>query len=98
MVYWALGFVEEFLRSVRAPIPSRAEGVNAYRVLPAFIQCKTGWLGCDFEQHAARLAEVNGMKIRAIDYWRDVVAKIDQMFAPLELFGLVLCAKGNVMH
>ena len=47
------------------------------------VQRKTGWLGCDFKEHAARLAEINGMKIRAIDYWCDVVAEIDEMFAPL---------------
>ena len=63
-----------------------------------FIQSKTGWLGCDFKKHAAGFAKINGMKIRAIDHWRLVVAKIDQMFAPLELFLLVLCAKRDVMH
>ena len=63
-----------------------------------FVQGETGWLGCDFEQHAARLAEINGMKVRAIDYRRDVVAEVDEMLAPLELFGFVFRAKGNVMH
>ena len=63
-----------------------------------FVQRKTGRLGRDFEQHAAGFAEINGMKISAIDYWRDVVAKIDEMFAPLELFRLVLRSKRNVMH
>ena len=63
-----------------------------------FIQRKTGRLGRDFKQHAAGFAEINGMKISAIDYWRDVVAKIDKMLAPLELFGLVLRSKRNVMH
>src|SRR5438034_10570850 len=63
-----------------------------------FVQSKTGWLGRDFKKHAAGFAEINGMKIRAIDYWRHVVAKIDKMFAPLELFGLVLRAKRNMMH
>ena len=62
------------------------------------VQRKTGRLSRDFEQHAAGLAEINGMKISAIDYWRDVVAKIDEMLAPLELFGLVLRSKRNVMH
>ena len=63
-----------------------------------FVQRKTGRLSRDFEQHAAGFAEINGMKISAIDYWRDVVAKIDEMLAPLELFGLVLRSKRNVMH
>ena len=62
------------------------------------VQRKTGRLGRDFEQHAAGFAEINGMKISAIDYWRDVVAKIDEMLAPLELFRLVLRSKRNVMH
>ena len=38
------------------------------------------------------------MKIRAIDYWRDVETNVNEMFAPFELFCLVLCAKRNVMH
>ena len=63
-----------------------------------FVQGETGRLGGDFEQHAARLAEINGMKISAIDYRRDVVAKIDEVLAPLELFGFVLRSKCNVMH
>src|SRR5436190_17777517 len=63
-----------------------------------FVQSKTGWLSRDFKKHAAGFAEINGMKIRAIDHWRHVVAKIDEMFAPLELFGLVLRAKRNMMH
>ena len=63
-----------------------------------FVQRKTGRLGRDFEQHAAGLAEIDGMKISAVDYWRDVVAKIDEMLAPLELFRLVLRSKRNVMY
>ena len=63
-----------------------------------FIQHKTGGLGRDFEQHAAGFTEVNGMKISAVDHWRDVVAKINEMLAPPELFRLVLRSKGNVMH
>jgi len=55
-----------------------------------FIESKTGWLGGDFKKHAAGFAKINGMKIGAIDYRRHVVAKIDQMFAPLELFRLIL--------
>ena len=66
--------------------------------LQFFVQRKTGCLGSDFEQHAAGLAEIDGMKISAIDHRCDVVAEIDEMLAPLELFGLVLRAKGNVMH
>src|SRR5258705_209568 len=63
-----------------------------------FVQRKTGRLGSDFEQHAAGLAEINGMKISAIDHRRDVAAKVDKMFAPLELFGVVLRSKSNMMH
>src|SRR5437667_7082268 len=61
-------------------------------------QSKTGWLGRDLKKHAAGFAEINRMKIRAIDHRRHVVPKIDETFAPLELFGLVLCAKRNMMH
>src|SRR5438034_4086261 len=63
-----------------------------------FVQSKTGWLGRDLKKHAAGFTEINRMKIRAINYWRHVVAKIGEMFAPLELFGLVLRAKRNMMH
>src|SRR6266480_1322416 len=66
--------------------------------LQLFIESKTGWLGGDFEEHAAGFAKINGMKIRAIDHWRHVIAKVDQMFAPLELFLLVPRAKRDVMH
>ena len=38
------------------------------------------------------------MKVRAVDHWRHVVPEIDQMFAPLELFMLVLRSKRDVMH
>jgi len=63
-----------------------------------FIQRKTGRLGRNFEQHAAWLPKINGMKISAIDYRRDVVAKVNEKLAPLELFRLVLRSKRNVMH
>src|SRR6266487_5015655 len=66
--------------------------------LQFFVQRKTGWLGRDFEQHAAGLTEINGVKISAIHHWRDVVAKIDEMLAPLKLFGVVLRSKSNMMH
>src|SRR6516162_4074573 len=63
-----------------------------------FIQNETGRVRRNFKQHSAGFSEVNGMKIPAIDYRRDVVAQIDEMLAPLELFGFVLRAKGDVMH
>ena len=66
--------------------------------LQFFIQSETGRLRGDFKKHAAGFAEIDGMKIRPIDHWRHVVAKIDEMFAPLELFGFVLRPERNVMH
>src|SRR5436190_23558412 len=66
--------------------------------LQVFVQRKTGRLSRDFGQHAAGLAKIDGMKISAIDHRRDVVAEIDEMLAPLKLFGVVLCSKSNVMH
>src|SRR5882724_1982353 len=63
-----------------------------------FIKSETGRLGRDFKKHAAGFAEINGMKIGAIDHWRHVITKVDEMFAPLELFVLVLGAECNVMH
>src|SRR5205823_7608760 len=66
--------------------------------LQFFVERKTGRVSRDFEQHAVGLAEIDGMKISAIDYRRDVVAKTDEMLAPLKLFGVVLRSKSNVMH
>ena len=63
-----------------------------------FVQSKTRGLGRDFKKHAAWFAEIDGMKIRPIDHWRDVVTKIDKLLAPLELFGLILRAKCDMMH
>src|SRR6476659_5359358 len=63
-----------------------------------FVQRKSGWLGSDFKQNATGLTEINRVKISAIHHWRDVVAKIDEMLAPLKLYGVVLRSKGNVMH
>src|SRR6266498_3151448 len=62
------------------------------------VQGKTGWLSRDFEKHAAGFTKINRMKIRAVDHWRHVVPEIDQMFAPLELFMLVLRSTRDVMH
>src|SRR5689334_9265446 len=63
-----------------------------------FIQSEAGRLGRDLKKHAAGFAEINGMKIRAIDHWRHVVAELDELLAPLELFGLILRAERNMMH
>src|SRR4029453_13199673 len=38
------------------------------------------------------------MKINAIDYWRNVVTKIDELFAPLKLLLFVARTKGDVMY
>ena len=62
------------------------------------VQCKTRWFSGDFEEHAARLAEIDGMKISAIDYWSDVVAEIDEMLPPLKLFAFVFRSKRDVMY
>src|SRR5438034_8274801 len=67
-------------------------------LLEFFVQGKTRWHRRDFEQHAAGFAEINGMKIRPIDHWRDVITKLDEMFAPLELFGFILRPERNMMH
>src|SRR5262249_33794675 len=66
--------------------------------LDLLVQSKTGRLSRDFKQHAAGFAEIDRMKISAIDYRRDVVAKIDETLAPHELFGFVPRSKRNVMH
>src|SRR6266540_2353850 len=38
------------------------------------------------------------MEIYAIDYWRNIVTKIDELFAPPELLLFVTGAKRDVMH
>ena len=63
-----------------------------------FVQSEAGRLSRDFKKHATGFAEIDGMKIDAIHHRRDVVAEIDEMLAPLELFGIVLCPKRNMMH
>src|SRR5881397_2613400 len=63
-----------------------------------FVQSEAGRLSRDFKKHATGFAEIDGMKIDAIHHRRDIVAEIDEMLAPLELFGVVLCAKRNMMH
>src|SRR5436190_5531320 len=62
------------------------------------VQDETGRLGRNLEENATGLSEINRMKISPIDHWRHIVAKIDEMSAPLELFGIVLCAKRNMMN
>jgi hypothetical protein len=43
-------------------------------------------------------AEIDGMKIRPIDHWRDVATKLDEMLAPVQLFGFILRPERNMMH
>src|SRR6266481_5273891 len=62
------------------------------------VQGETGRLGRNLEENATGLSEINRMKISPIDHWRRIVAEIDEMLAPLELFGIVLCAKRNMMN
>src|SRR6266404_2611290 len=62
------------------------------------VQGETGRLGRNLEENATGLSEINRMKISPIDHRRDVVGKIDKLLAPLELFGIVLCAKRNMMN
>src|SRR5207248_6577725 len=62
------------------------------------VQGETGRLGRNLEENATGLSEINRMKISPIHHRRRIVAKIDEMSAPLELFGIVLCAKRNMMN
>src|SRR3954466_14742829 len=54
-------------------------------------------VGGDFEEDAAGLAEINGMKILAIDHRRDAKAERVQFFAELHLLLFVFRAEGDVM-
>ena len=65
--------------------------------LQFFVQGETGRLRGDFKKDAAGFAEINRMKIGAIDHWCDVVTKLDELVAPIELFGLILRPEGNMM-
>src|SRR5204863_8451642 len=63
-----------------------------------FVQSKTGMISSDLKKHAAGLTKVNGVKIGAIDHSGYVVIKFHKTVAPLQLLGLALGAKSNVMH
>ena len=63
-----------------------------------FVQNETGRFGRDLEKNAARFAEIDRMKINAIDYRSHVVSEFNEMLAPLQLLGIVLGAEGDVMH
>ena len=63
-----------------------------------FVQSETGRLSRDLKKHAAGFTKVNGVKIGAIDHWGYVVIKFNETVAPLQLLGLALGAKSNVMH
>src|SRR5262245_35226570 len=63
-----------------------------------FVQSEAGRVSGDFKKDPAWFSEIDRMKISAIDYRRNVVAKVDETLAPLKLFGLIPCPKGNVMH
>ena len=65
--------------------------------LNIFVQCETWRIGRDLKQHAARLAEVNRVKISSIDHRSYVVTEIDETFAPHELLGGIAGAKCDVM-
>src|SRR6266496_215982 len=67
-------------------------------LLQFFVQSETGRLRGDFKKYATGFAEIDGMKIRPIDHWRHIVAKLDEMLAPLELFGFILRPERNVMY
>src|SRR5438552_3849707 len=62
------------------------------------VQSKTWRLGRDFKKHAAWFAEIDGMKIRPIDHWGHVITKLDELLAPLQLFGFILRPERNMMH
>src|SRR3954470_20799778 len=62
------------------------------------IDGETGTVGRDFEQNPARLAEVDGVKIEAIDDGRYMKAEPNDLLAPVHLLRVVRAAKCNVMH
>src|SRR6266404_8577859 len=47
--------------------------------LCGFVDCKSRRIGCDLEQHTARLAEIHRMEIIAIDYRSDVESERDEL-------------------
>src|SRR6266404_658484 len=82
---------------VRRFIPRRQSQMRA-ELLQFFVQREPGRFGRDLEENSARFAEINGMKIGAIDNWSDVVTKVDETGAPFELLGVVLRSKSDVMN
>src|SRR5207237_10860080 len=55
-------------------------------------------VGCNLEQHAARLAEIHRMEIIAIDHRSDVESERDELGANLCLSDIVRCSKRYVMN
>src|SRR5207245_4790833 len=83
----------------------RARGFQARRqtqlgaeLFNCFIQCEARRLGSDLEKISAWFPEINRMKVSPIDHWSHVVAEFDQMRAPFQLLGIILRAKGDMMH
>ena len=68
------------------------------KVFDRFIHGKSRSLRRNLKQNSAGLAEINGMKIEAVDHRRNVETEIDQLFSPAQLFFVVCTAKRNVMH
>src|ERR1700682_2590736 len=68
------------------------------QVLDRFVGGKSRSFGRNFKENPARVAEINRMKILAIDHWRDAKAKIAKLVSPLQLLLLVRAAKRDVMH
>src|SRR5579884_3484086 len=46
---------------------------------------KARWAGGDLENHAARLAEVDGVEVLPVQHWRDIQSSIDEPLAPFAL-------------
>src|SRR5579885_262756 len=63
-----------------------------------FIDRKTRLRGCNLKQHATGLAKVDGTKVGSINYRGDIVAEIEELSAPRQLFLFVARAKRDVVH
>ena len=56
------------------------------------------WIGSDLEEHAAGLAEVDGLEVLPVQHRRDIEAQGQNGLPPSELLGLIARAEGDVMH
>src|SRR5881394_1479898 len=76
----------------------RGQGQLGAEILQRFIHREARRVGGDLEEHAARLAEIDGVEIFAVHHGCDVVTLRGDQRAPGTLLLIAGRAKGHVMY